>query len=111
MTKPENWLEYIDKVGALTFTIMCHSDSRISDVWYEDCPDQRRQVQSMTSAAGKALQPTPVEVVLTYFWAATSLVQQAVSLPLLLVLTHLRWLNLTRTLKQRDVDEIALDSR
>jgi hypothetical protein len=65
----------------------------------------------MTSAAGKALQPTPVEVVLTYFWAATSLVQQAVSLPLLLVLTHLRWLNLTRTLKQRDVDEIALDSR
>ncbi|TEB33990.1 hypothetical protein FA13DRAFT_1730302 [Coprinellus micaceus] len=96
--KSENWLEYIDKVGALIFAIM------ISEAWYDDCPGQRQQVQSLIDAAGKALQPTPFEVVLTFFWAVVWAIQATVSLPLLLVLTHLRWLNLTKTLKQPDVD-------
>jgi hypothetical protein len=111
VTKPENWLEYIDKIGALIFAIMCLNDSGISQAWYDDCPGQRQQVQSLIDAAGKALQPTPVEVVLTLFWTVVWVIQATVSLPLLLVLTHLRWLNLTKTLKQPDVDSIALDSR
>ena len=111
MTKSYNWLEYIDKVGAFVFAIMCRNDSRISEAWSNDCPGQMQQVQSLIDAAGKALQPTPIEVALTFVWGMVWVVQATLSLPVLIALTRLRSLKLTKTLKQRDVDTIALDSR
>ena len=67
---------------------------------HSSCPGQKQQVQPLIDAARKALQPTPLEGALSPFWAAILLVQQTLALPLLMLLTHLRWLNLTRSLKQ-----------
>ncbi|TFK18741.1 hypothetical protein FA15DRAFT_709600 [Coprinopsis marcescibilis] len=105
------WLSYFDKVGALVFAVLYDHDQHMRDVWGEGSSyeEQVQQFKKLMTAAGKALQPTPTQVILTFVHTLLIAIQKFTSLPMLLLLTQLRTLSLAKTLKQPDIDPITLD--
>jgi hypothetical protein len=105
-----NWLEYIDKLGALVLVIVCQHDDGVATA-VARYKKQCQQKMALDSAAGKALERTLIEVLLTFLWAGIFWLQRALSAPLILVFVSLQCLRPIKRFKQGRHNQIILDTK